>query len=59
MVRTALYLKVEVEHNPHEAPEQLAQEMCQRLLKMLGVRAAELSAFISQPQEGPPANSSA
>jgi hypothetical protein len=59
MPRTAVYLKVEVDHEPHEAPEQLAEEMCRRLLKMHGVRSAELSAFVSQPQEGPPASSSA
>jgi hypothetical protein len=59
MPRTAVYLKVEVDHDPHEMPEQLAEEMCRRLLKMHGVRAAELTAFVSQPQEAPPASSSA
>ncbi len=59
MPRTAIYLKVEVEHEAHERAEQLAEEMCRRLLKMHGVRAAELSASVAQPQEGPPASSSA
>jgi len=51
MPRSAVYLKVEVEHDPHETPEQLAEEMCRRLLKLHGVRSAELSAFVSLPQE--------
>jgi len=59
MPRTAIYLKVEVDHDLHETPEQLAEEMCRRLLKMHGVRAAELSAFVAQPQEAAPASSSA
>ncbi|MBM3746595.1 MAG: phosphoribosylformylglycinamidine synthase subunit PurS [Acidobacteria bacterium] len=58
MPRTALYLKVEVEHDPHETPEQLAEEMCRRLLRLHGVRAAELSAFVAPPQpETPPSSS--
>jgi len=58
MPRTALYLKIEVEHGPRETPEQLAEEICRRLLKLHGVRAAELSAFVAQPQpETPPASS--
>ncbi len=52
MPRSALYLKVEVDHDRHQTPEQLAEEMCRRLLKMHGVRAAELTAFVSEPQEG-------
>jgi len=59
MPLTAIYLKVEVDHDPHEKPEHLAEEMCRRLLKMHGVRSAELSAFVSQPQAAPPASSSA
>jgi len=59
MPLTAIYLKVEVDHDPHEAPEQLAEEFCRRLLKMHGVRSAELSASVSQTQEAPPPSSSA
>jgi len=59
MPRTAVYLKVEVDHGAQETAEQLAEEMCRRLLKMHGVRSAELSALVSQPQEEPPPSSSA
>lgn len=59
MPRTAIYLKVEVDHDARETPEQLAEEMCRRLLKMHGVRAAELSAFVAESHEAPPASSSA
>jgi hypothetical protein len=62
MRRTALYLKVEIDHDTHQSPQQLAGEVCRRLMKMHGVRAAELSSFVSQPQEEasapPPATSS-
>ena len=59
MPRTAIYLKVEVDHDARETAEQLAEEMCRRLLKMHGVRSAELSAFVAQPQEEPPPSNSA
>jgi len=45
MPRTNLFLKVEVEHDPEERPERLAEEMCRQLLKVYGVRSAELSNF--------------
>jgi hypothetical protein len=41
--RTNLFFKVVVEHDPEEKPERLAEEIRQRLLKLYGVRQAELS----------------
>ena len=57
MPRTAIYLKVEVDHDAHETAEQLAEEMCRRLRRMHGVRSAELSAFVAQSQEPAPSSS--
>jgi len=45
MNRTNLFFKVEVEHDPHETPEHLGQEICRYLLRLYGVRQAELSNF--------------
>jgi hypothetical protein len=45
MNRTNLFFKVEVEHDPHETPERLGQEICRHLLRIYGVRQAELSNF--------------
>ena len=43
MSRTNLFFKVEVEHDPHERPEKLAEEIRRRLLRLYGVRDVELS----------------
>jgi len=43
--RTNLFFKVEVEHDPLETPERLGQEICRQLLRLYGVRQAELSNF--------------
>jgi len=43
MPRTDLFLKVEIDHAPEEKPEQLAAEICRHILKIYGVRSAELS----------------
>ena len=43
MPRTDLFLKVEIDHDPEEKPEQLAAEICRHILKIYGVRSAELS----------------
>jgi hypothetical protein len=41
--RTSLFFKVVVEHDREEKPERLAEEIRQRLMKLYGVRQAELS----------------
>ena len=45
MSRTNLFFKVEVEHDPEEKPERIAEQICRQLLKFYGVRDAELSNF--------------
>jgi hypothetical protein len=45
MMRTDLFFKVEVEHEPEDKPERLAEEIRRQLLKLYGVRDAELSSF--------------
>jgi hypothetical protein len=45
MHRTNLFFKVEIEHDDQEQPERLGQEICRQLIKIYGVRAAELSSF--------------
>jgi hypothetical protein len=43
MTRSNLFFKVEIEHDPDEKPERLGDEIARRLLKIYGVRTAELS----------------
>lgn len=45
MSRTNLFLKVEIEYEPEEKPERIGDEICRRLLKLYGVRSAELASF--------------
>jgi hypothetical protein len=45
MSRTNLFFKVEVEHEPDEKPERIGSDICRQLLKLYGVRQAELSNF--------------
>jgi hypothetical protein len=51
MPRTDLFLKVEIEHDDDEAPERLAAEVCRNIQKVYGVRSAELSSFVTHPDE--------
>jgi len=41
--RTNLFFKVEIEHDAGEAPERIAEEIRQRLIRFYGVREVELS----------------
>jgi len=45
MSRTNLFFKVEVDHEPEEKPERIAEEIARHIRKLYGVRAAELSNF--------------
>jgi hypothetical protein len=45
MSRSNLFLKVEIEHDADERPEKLGEELCRKLMKLYGVREAELSSF--------------
>ena len=48
MARSNLFLKVEIEHEPEESPERLGDEICRKLMKIYGVRSAELSSFTTE-----------
>ena len=50
MQRTNLFLKVEIEHDDSERPERLGQEICRQILKVYGVRSAELSSFTHEEE---------
>jgi hypothetical protein len=50
MARTDLYLKLELDHEPDEKPERLASEICRQLMKMYGVRTAEVSNLITRQE---------
>ncbi len=45
MSRTNLFFKVELEHDPDDRPEKIAEEICRSLRKLYGVREAELSSL--------------
>ena len=50
-MRTDVYLKVVVEHDPPDTPQKIAAEICRQVEKVYGVRRAELSNIISQQAE--------
>ena len=45
MSRTNLFFKVEIEHDPLETPERIGDEIRRQLMKLYGVRDAELSNY--------------
>ena len=45
MAQTNLFFKVEVEHDERDPPEKIGAEICRQILKVYGVRSAELSSF--------------
>ncbi len=45
MKRTNLFFKVEIEHDQEDQPERLGSDICRQLMKIYGVRSAELSSF--------------
>jgi hypothetical protein len=44
-MRTNIFIKVVVEHDPKEEPEKLGAELCRQLERNYIVRNAELSSF--------------
>lgn len=52
MARTDLFLKVQIVHDERDTPEKLAAEICRQVLKVYGVRSAELSHYVSLDQAG-------
>jgi hypothetical protein len=51
MVRTFVYLKVELEHAEEESEQRLADEICRRIQKIYGVRSAEVSNIVPRPDD--------
>jgi hypothetical protein len=47
MARSDLYLKVELDHLDDEQPQRLALEICRQILKIYGVRKAEVSNLVT------------
>ena len=45
MAVTNLFIKVEIEHDDEENPQKLGAEICRQILKVYGVRSAEVSNF--------------
>jgi hypothetical protein len=45
MNRTNLFFKVVVEHDAEDQPERLGREICKQVMKVYGVRSAELDSF--------------
>jgi hypothetical protein len=45
MSRTNLFFKVEVEHDPSESPERIGNEIRRTIMRLYGVRDAELSNY--------------
>lgn len=45
MNRTNLFFKVEIEHDEKETPERLGDEIARQLMKIYGVRSAEMSSY--------------
>ncbi|MCU1275599.1 MAG: hypothetical protein JWO48_3030 [Bryobacterales bacterium] len=45
MAVTNLFIKVQVEVDDEEGPEKLGAQICRQILKIYGVRSAELSNF--------------
>ena len=48
MARTDLYIKVVVDHEEDDSPQKLAAEVCRQIEKVYGVRAAELTNFLTR-----------
>lgn len=51
MPRTDVYLKVVVDHGEDERVERLAAELCRQLLKLYGVRSAEVQNLVAHAEE--------
>lgn len=50
MSRTAFFFKVDVEHDPDEKPDRIAEEIRRQLLRLFIVRDAELSSFTTSEE---------
>ena len=46
VVRSDLYFKVEIEHEPGEKLERRGEEICRQVMKLYGVRSAEMTNYV-------------
>jgi hypothetical protein len=53
-MRTDVYLKIVVEHDPPDTPQKIAAEICRQVQKVYGVRRAELSNIVTQEAPSEP-----
>jgi hypothetical protein len=53
IMRTDVYLKIVVEHDPPDTPQKIAAEICRQVQKVYGVRRAELSNIVTQEPPSP------
>jgi len=51
MSRTNLFFKVEIEHDPEETPEKIAEQIRRQVMRVYGVRDAELSNYTTMDSE--------
>ncbi len=51
MPRSDLFVKIEIKHDEDERADRLGEEICRTVRKMHGVRSAELSSWITHPDE--------
>lgn len=53
MQRSNVFLKVVVDHADSDRPQRLAEEICRRIERLYGVRAAEVSNIVTDqaPEE--------
>lgn len=45
MAVTNLFIKVQIQHEDDEKPQKLGAEICRQILRVYGVRSAEVSNF--------------
>ena len=49
--RTDIYVKVVIDHDEQDKPERLAAEICRQIENVYGVRAAEMTNYVTRPLE--------
>jgi hypothetical protein len=49
-MRTDLFFKVQIDHEPEEDPRDLGHEIARQIQKVYGVRSAELSSFTTSDE---------
>ena len=50
MVRTHLFLKIEIEHDEKEDPQRIGEQIARHVSKLYVVRSVEVSSVVTQPE---------